>query len=89
MAPKIKIQPTKTKVSYNAKAGDKMNIDLQGYLKNKNLFTNPVKGSQIKGKIQYNKGRHSIEGTASHRQGGERNIGVKYKLKFKKGGMIK
>ena len=42
MSPKIKIKPTKTKVSYNTKAGDKMNIDLQGYLKHKNLFTNPV-----------------------------------------------
>ena len=67
-----------------------MNIDLQGYIKNKNLFTkDPLKGSKIKGRVQYKKGRHSVTGTASHRPGGESTIGAKYTLKFKKGGKIR
>ena len=58
--------------------------------KNKNLFTkDPLKGSKIKGRVEYKKGRHSVTGTASHRPGGESTIGAKYTLKFKKGGKIK
>ena len=90
MGTKIKFQPTKTKLKYDTKAGDKMNIDLQGYIKNKNLFTkDPLKGSKIKGRVEYKKGRHSVTGTASHRPGGESTVGAKYTLKFKKGGKIK
>jgi len=90
MGTKVKIQPTKTKLKYDTKAGDKMNIDLQGYIKNKNLFTkDPLKGSKIKGRVQYKKGRHSVTGTASHRPGGESTVGAKYTLKFKKGGKIR
>ena len=90
MGTKINIQPTKTKLKYDTKAGDKMNIDLQGYVKNKNLFTkDPLKGSKIKGRVQYKKGRHSVTGTASHRPGGESTVGAKYTLKFKKGGKIR
>ena len=52
MGTKIKFQPTKTKLKYDTKAGDKMNIDLQGYIKNKNLFTkDPLKDSKIKGRV--------------------------------------
>jgi len=91
MGTKINIQPTKTKLKYDTKAGDKMNIDLQGYVKNKNLFTkDPLKGSGLKGKVKWKKGRHSVTGTATHRPGGESFIGAEYKLKFnKKGGKIK
>jgi hypothetical protein len=91
MGTKINIQPTKTKLKYDTKAGDKMNIDLQGYVKNKNLFTkDPLKDSKITGRVQYKKGRHSVTGTATHRPGGESFIGAEYKLKFnKKGGKIK
>ena len=89
MGTKIKFQPTKTKLKYDTKAGDKMNIDLQGYIKNKNLFTkDPLKDSKIKGRVEFKKGRHSETGTASHRPGGESTVGAKYTLKFKKGGKI-
>ena len=90
MGTKINIQPTKTKLKYDTKAGDKINIALQGYLKNKNLFSkDPLKGSGLKGKVKWKKGRHSVTGTATHKPGGESFIGAEYKLKFnKKGGKI-
>jgi hypothetical protein len=53
MGTKIKFKPTKTKLKYDTKAGDRMNIDLQGYIKHKNLFTkDPLKGSKIKGRAR-------------------------------------
>ena len=89
MGTKIKFQPTKTKLKYDTKAGDKMNIDLQGYIKHKDVLSGkPFKGSKIKATTKYKKGRHSVTGTASHRPGGESTVGAKYTLKFKKGGKI-
>ena len=41
MGTKIKFQPTKTKVKskfFDTKAGDKMNLDLQGYIKHKMFY---------------------------------------------------
>ena len=47
MGTKIKFQPTKTKLKYDTKAGDKMNIDLQGYIKHKDVLSGkPFKGSR-------------------------------------------
>ena len=90
MGTKINISPAKTKVKYDTKAGDKMNIDLQGYVQNKNLLTkDPLKNSKITGRVRYKKGRHSVTGTASHRPGGESTVGAKYTLRYKKGGKIK
>ena len=38
MGTKVKFQPTKTKLNYDAKAGDKINFELQGYVKHNSLF---------------------------------------------------
>ena len=41
MATEIKFQPTKTKLKskfFDAKAGDKINFDLQGYVKHSSMF---------------------------------------------------
>ena len=50
MGTKVKFQPTKTKLKYDAKAGDKINFDLQGYIKHNSLLKKkPLEGSKVKG----------------------------------------
>ena len=91
MGTKVKFQPTKTKLKYDSKAGDKINFDLQGYIKHNSLFKKkPLEGSKIKGTAKYKSGRHSVTGVVNYspdkRKG---SIGATYKLKFnKKGGQI-
>ena len=90
MGTKIKFQPTKTKLKYDTKAGDKMNIDLQGYIKHKDVLSGkPFKGSKIKATTKYKKGSHGVSGEAVYRPGSkEGSIGAKYTYSFKKGGKI-
>ena len=93
MGTKISVQPTKTEVNskfYDPKAGDQINLDLQGYVKHKDvLLGKPLKGSKIKAKARYKKGRHSVTGEAVYRPGSNQgSIGATYKFKFKKGGQI-
>ena len=38
MGTKVKFQPTKTKLNYDTKAGDKINFDLQGYVKHSSVL---------------------------------------------------
>tara|TARA_R110000796_G_scaffold144646_1_gene261377 strand:- start:60 stop:341 length:282 start_codon:yes stop_codon:yes gene_type:complete len=93
MGTEIKFQPTKTKVKskfFDTKAGDKINLDLQGYVENKNVLKGkPLKGSKIKAKANYKKGGHSVIGEAVYNPGSNQaSINATYKYKFKKGGKI-
>ena len=90
MGTKIKFQPTKTKLKYDTKAGDRMNIDLQGYIKHKDVLSGkPFKGSKIKATTKYKKGRHGVSGEAVYKPGSkEGSIRAKYTYSFKKGGKI-
>jgi hypothetical protein len=86
----IKIAPDKTKVKtkfFDSKAGDKINLDLQGYVKHKNIIQgDPLKGSKIKVRGQYKKGRHSVTGEATYKPDTkEGNIGATYTLSFSEG----
>ena len=93
MGTKISFQPTKTEVNskfYDPKAGDKINLDLQGYVKHKDILSGkPLKGSKVKAKAKYKKGRHSVTGEAVYNPGSNQgSVGATYKFKFKKGGQI-
>ena len=94
MATEIKFQPTKTKVKskfFDTKAGDKINLDLQGYVKHKDVLSGkPLKGSKVEAIGSYKKGRHSITGKAVYNPGSNQgSVGATYKYKFnKKGGKI-
>ena len=90
MGTKIKFQPTKTKLKYDAKAGDKINFDLQGYIKHSSVLEGkPLKGSKVKGTAIYKSGPHSVTGEVNYRPGkGKGSAGATYKFKFKKGGKI-
>ena len=90
MGTKIKFQPTKTKLKYDTKAGDKINFDLQGYIKHSSLLKKkPLEGSKVKGKAEYKSGPHSVTGEAVYKPGSkEGSIGAKYTYSFKKGGKI-
>ena len=93
MGTEIKFQPTKTKVKskfFDTKAGDKINLDLQGYVENKNVLKGkPLKGSKVKATGSYKKGGHSVTGEAVYRPDRkEASINATYKYKFKKGGKI-
>ena len=93
MGTKISVQPTKTEVNskfYDPKAGDKINLDLQGYVKHKDILSGkPLKGSKVKAKAKYKKGRHSVTGEAVYNPGSNQgSVGATYKYKFKKGGQI-
>ena len=91
MGTKVKFQPTKTKLKYDAKAGDKINFDLQGYVKHSSILKKkPLENSKVKGTAKYESGPHSVTGEVNYspdkRKG---SIGATYKLKFnKKGGQI-
>ena len=91
----IEIKPDKTKVKtkfFDEKAGDKINLDLQGYVKHKNIIKgDPLKGSKVTGtgKWQSESGRHSVTGKVTYHPGtGEAKGTGKYTLHFKKGGKI-
>ena len=93
MATEIKFKPTQTKVKskfFDTKAGDKINLDLQGYVKHKDVLSGkPLKGSKVEAIGSYKKGRHSITGKAVYRPGSNQgSAGATYKFKFKKGGKI-
>ena len=93
MVTEVKFQPTKTKVKskfFDTKAGDKINLDLQGYVKHKDILSGkPLKGSKVKAKAKYKKGRHSVTGEAVYNPGSNQgSVGATYKFKFKKGGQI-
>ena len=90
MGTKIKFQPTKTKLKYDAKAGDKINFDLQGYVKHSSVLEGkPFKSSKVKGTAIYKSGPHSVTGEVNYRPGkGKGSAGATYKFKFKKGGKI-
>ena len=90
MDTKINLQPTKTKVKtkfFDTKAGDKLNLDLQGYVQHKSILKGaPLKGSKIKGTGSWKKGRHKITGEAVYRPDiKEGSIGAKYTLSFNEG----
>ena len=65
MVTEVKFQPTKTKVKskfFDTKAGDKINLDLQGYVKHKDVLSGkPLKGSKVKAKANYKKGEINID----------------------------
>ena len=90
MGTKVKFQPTKTKLKYDAKAGDKINFDLQGYVKHNSLLKKkPLEGSKVKGTAKYESGPHSVTGEVNYRPGkGKGSASATYKYKFKKGGQI-
>ena len=93
MATEIKFQPTKTKVKskfFDTKAGDKINLDLQGYVKHKDILSGkPLKDSKVKANLKYKKGKHSVTGEAVYNPGSNQgSINATYKYKFKKGGQI-
>ena len=93
MGTEVKFQPTKTKVKskfFDTKAGDKMNLDLQGYVKHKNVLNKkPLKDSKLKLSGGVTKGRHKVSGEAVYKPGSkEGSIGAKYTYSFKKGGKI-
>jgi hypothetical protein len=93
MGTKIKFKPTKTDIKtkfFDTKAGDKINLDLQGYVKHKDILSGkPFKGSKLKATTKYKKGRHKVSGEAVYKPGSkEGSIGAKYTYSFKKGGKI-
>ena len=93
MGTKIKFKPTKTDIKtkfFDTKAGDKINLDLQGYVKHKDVLSGkPLQGSKIKAIGKYTKGGHKISGEAVYKPGSkEGSIGATYTYSFKKGGKI-
>ena len=83
--PKANINLSKAKAKIDFKLGDKINAQVQGYGKTKSLIkgSNKLKGSGVKGKIEYKAGRHSIEGKGSYRPDSkEGSAGLTYKFKF-------
>ena len=92
MDTKIKIQPTKTKVKtkfFDPKAGDKLNLDLQGYVKHKSILEgDPLKGSKVtgSGKWKSKSGRHSVTGKVTYHPRTKEAEGIaQYTLKFNEG----
>ena len=90
MGTKVKFQPTKTKLNYDTKAGDKINFKLQGYVKHNSLLKKkPLEGSKLKGTAEYKSGKHSVTGEVNYRPGKDKgSASATYKYKFKKGGQI-
>ncbi len=83
--PKININLDKTKAKVDMKLGDKINAQIQGYGKTKNIITssNKLKGAGVKGKLEYTTGRHSISGQGSFKPDRkEGSAGLTYKFKF-------
>ena len=68
--------------------GDKLNAQIQGYGKTKSLIKgdNKLKGAGVKGRIEYQRGRHAIEGKGEYRPDRqEGSAGLTYKFKFQEG----
>ena len=83
--PKANINLSKTKAKVDMKFGDKINAQLQGYVKTKSLLKgdDKLKGSLLKGKIKYTKGVHSIEGKGEYKPDTKDATGqLIYKVKF-------
>ena len=83
--PKANINLGKAKAKVDFKLGDKINAQVQGYGKTKSLVKggNKLKGSGVKGRIEYKAGRHSIEGQGSYKPDREEgSAGLTYKFKF-------
>tara|TARA_Y100000592_G_scaffold6181_1_gene8923 strand:+ start:306 stop:608 length:303 start_codon:yes stop_codon:yes gene_type:complete len=83
--PKANINLGKAKAKVDFKLGDKINAQVQGYGKTKSLVkgSNKLKGSGVKGRIEYKAGRHSIEGKGEFKPDRkEGSAGLTYKFKF-------
>ena len=90
MGTKIKVTPDKTKVKhkfFDEQAGDEWNASAQGYVKHKSLLEGkPLKGSEIKGKASWKKGRHKISGEAVYRPGSKQgSLMGEYTLSYQEG----
>ena len=82
---KANINVSKTKAKVDLKLGDKLNAQIQGYGKTKSLIKgdNKLKGAGVKGRIEYQRGRHAIEGKGEFRPDRqEGSAGLTYKFKF-------
>ena len=86
----IKVNPTKTKVKHRPDIGKKINLEIKGQVKNKNVLKGkPLKGSNIKATANYNKGKHSVSGEAKYKpDSNEATIVANYNYKFSEGGEI-
>ena len=83
--PKANINVSKTKAKVDLKLGDRLNAQIQGYGKTKSLIKggNKLKGAGVKGRIEYQRGRHAIEGKGEFRPDRqEGSAGLTYKFKF-------
>jgi hypothetical protein len=83
--PKANINLSKAKAKVDLKLGDKLNAQIQGYGKTKSLIKgdNKLKGAGVKGRIEYQRGRHAIEGKGEYRPDRqEGSAGITYKFKF-------
>ena len=83
--PKANINLSKAKAKVDLKLGDKLNAQIQGYGKTKSLIKgdNKLKGAGVKGRIEYQRGRHAIEGKGEYRPDRqEGSAGLTYKFKF-------
>ena len=83
--PKANINLSKAKAKVDFKLGDKINAQVQGYGKTKSLIKggNKLKGSGVKGRIEYKSGRHTVEGKGSYKPDTkESSAGLTYKFKF-------
>ena len=82
---KDNINLSKAKAKVDLKLGDKLNAQIQGYGKTKSLIKgdNKLKGAGVKGRIEYQRGRHAIEGKGEFRPDRqEGSAGLTYKFKF-------
>ena len=68
-----------------------MNLDLQGYVKHKDVLSGkPFSGSKLKATTKYKKGRHGDSGEAGYKPGSkEGTIGAKYNYRYNNGGKIR
>ena len=83
--PKANINLSKAKAKVDFKLGDKINAQIQGYGKTKSLIKggNKLKGSGVKGRIEYKSGRHTVEGKGSYKPDTKQSsAGLTYKFKF-------
>jgi len=83
--PKVNINLSKAKAKVDLKLGDKLNAQIQGYGKTKSLIKgdNKLKGSGVKGRIEYQRGKHAIEGKGEYKPDRqEGSAGLTYKFKF-------
>ena len=82
---KVNINLSKAKAKVDFKLGDKINAQIQGYGKTKSLIKGPNKlqGSKVSGKLEVQRGRHSLEGKGEYKPDRqEGSAGLTYKFKF-------